>query len=91
MGDRLTRTIHGWFIFNEGTERWQAPDPTDEDRQTAAWKCRYGMNQLTQTECFKLAEVFEAYHHLLTHPGGAEYTVGQLRALRRAVKEKPDD
>ncbi len=65
------------------------PDPTDDARCEAAHTARYALQNLTQTQAYKLAEVFEAYHHLMTHPAGTEYAVGQLRAMRRAVKESP--
>lgn len=88
MSDRLRAKEHGWLRFNEpGEESWSFPDVTDEQRQEAAWKCRYAPEQLTQTERFLLAEAFEALHHLCTHPAGTKYTQGQLAAIRRVLKK----
>lgn len=87
MRDVVSRRAHGWIYFNERAQRWQMPDPTDEARQSAAHAARYDLEHMTQTQAFNLAEAFEAYHHLMTHPGGVEYAVGQLRAMRRAIRE----
>ena len=79
----------GWIVFGEGEERWQAPDPTDEATCEAAWKARYAQDTLTRADYFRLAEMHATYHHLVTHPSGAEYTLGQLRQIRRAVRPLP--
>ena len=84
--DVLRTREHGWLRFNEDREEtWSMPDPVDPMRSRAAWTARYELRAMTQTQAFLLAEVFEAYHHLMTHPGGTEYAIGQLRAMRRAL------
>lgn len=87
MGD-VKRIRGGWFVFGEGADQWKAPDPTDEARQAASWKCRYDMAALTQTECFQLAEAFEVYHYLATENTIAG-AVEKLKAIRRAVRDQP--
>lgn len=81
----LTKREHGWLRFNEGDERWSMPDPKDPKRRDAAWTARYALKDLTQLQAYLLAEVFSAYHHLMTHPCGTEYAISQLRAIRRAL------
>lgn len=85
--DTLTSRQHGWLRFNEGPERWSMPDPEDERFGEAAHTARYSLSRLTQTQAYHLCEVFEAYHHLMTHPCGTEYAISQLRAVRRALKD----
>jgi hypothetical protein len=86
MVDVLRKREHGWLRFNEGKERWSMPDPEHEARAEAAWTARYALSELTQHQAYLLAETFETYHHLMTHPCGVEYAVGQVRAVRRALR-----
>lgn len=81
------RDAHGWIRMHwtDKKRRYSFPDPTNGIASQAAWKCRYAKDALTQADCFRMAEVYEAYHHLLTHPAGTESVVKQLRAVRRAL------
>ena len=87
--DVARKREHGWIRFNEGDERWSMPDPQDPGLADAAHTARYSLGNLTQVEAWRLCQVVEAYHHLMTHPCGTEYAVGQLRAMRRALKTLP--
>ena len=83
--DSLTKREHGWLRFNEGEERWSIPDPEDPKRAEASHAARYNLKNLTQTQAYYLAEVFEAYNCLMTHPWGTERTLEKVRAIRRAL------
>jgi len=82
--NKLMHRQHGWLRFSEG---YSMPDPTDERFRDAAHTARYSLSRLTQTQAYHLCEVFEAYHHLMTHPCGTESVIKQLRAVRRALRE----
>lgn len=83
--DSLTKREHGWLRFNEGSERWSIPDPEDPKRLEASHTARYNLKNLTQTQGYLLAEVFEAYHTLMTHPWGIGVAAEKVRAIRRAL------
>ena len=65
------------------------PDPQYEALADAAHTARYSLANLTQVQAWLLCQVAETYHHLMTHPCGTEYAVGQLRAMRRALQAPP--
>lgn len=67
-------------------ESYSFPDPTDERRAEAIWKARHAVSTLTRDDGFALAEMAEAYWHLLVHPAGTESVVKQLREVRRCLR-----
>lgn len=80
---------HGWIRFGEGSERWSAPDPQDDERGEAMHAARYNFASLTQTQAYQLAEMADAYVYLLVTCPTTEMAIEKVREIRRAVREAP--
>lgn len=79
---------HGhMYVQHADGDGYTFPDPTSDEYEKAAHALRYGSPDRGQL--LYIAGAADALAHLLTHPGGTEYAVGQLRELRRALKDKP--
>jgi len=83
MGDSWIRP-HGLNT----PKSYSYPDPTAEHRENAMHKARYDVAHLTQDDGYALAEMGEAYYHMLTHPMGTEKVIKQLREVRRVLCER---
>ena len=66
-------------------ESYSFPNPTTEKATNAAWKARYCVDKLTKDDGYLLADVFEAYFDLLTHPWGTGGSIKKIRELRRCL------
>jgi hypothetical protein len=84
MTDKLTGRQRGRLYFGETSkERWSIADPTDDALHEAIDRLTDGREEPGDTA--KLIDVAWAYHHLTTHPMGAERAIKKLRAIRRAM------
>lgn len=80
------RFIANRIIFGADDTRWSVPDVGSQAVGDAAWKARYAMDKLTQTDCFHLAECVNLLQYLFGDCPTAEIAVGKVRAIRRAVR-----
>lgn len=79
---------HGhMYVQHADGDGYTFPDPTSKEYADAEYAMRYGAP--SRGQLLYAASALSALSHLLTHPGGTEYAVGQLRELRRALKDKP--
>lgn len=67
-------------------ESYAFPNPTVTRRTEAVWKARHDVGALTRDEGYALAEMAEAYWHLLCHPAGTGAVVKQLREVRACLR-----
>lgn len=88
-GHQMITRDHGWIRFGEGSERWSAPDPQDDERGEAMHAARYDLAGMTQTQAFQLAEMAEAYCYLLATCPTTALAIEKVREIRRTVREAP--
>ncbi len=80
------RRVHSTLVFNEGPERWSAPDPTHPAMGDARHAARYPLpGQKPNYSCASQADI---YAYLVTC-GTTKRAVEQLREIRRAIRELP--
>lgn len=79
------RFVADQIIFGANETRWQFPDVTADRYQEAAWKARYEMARLTQTDCFALAEAVNVLTYILFDCPTTGLAVEKLRKVRAAI------
>lgn len=83
MTDVLRKKAGGWLYFNEGEERWSAPDPTDNRHDDGRHSARYGT-----PPNYAVAEQADTYAYLVSICPMTKDAVRKLRAIRRAVRQE---
>ena len=77
---------HGRLYFGDAPrDQWSIIDPSDPALAEALHRMRYGPDRVTEADRHLVLAAAEAYRHLTTYPL-ADVAVGQLRAIRRAVR-----
>ncbi len=85
MGDRLAKHVHGVFFFNEGQDRWSAPNPDHEAMVDARHRARYP--ESGQKPNYLVASQADVYAYLAIDCPTDKAACEKLRAIRRAVAE----
>lgn len=86
----LARFVANIIIFGKDDTRWSVPDVGSQAVSDAAWKARYAMDALTQTECFHLAECVNLLQYLFCDCPTTAIAVEKVRAVRRAMREQEE-
>ena len=79
------RQVHGRIIFNDGPERWQAPNPEYESFDNARHVARYP--RPGQYPNYLAAELGDVYTYLVSVCPTTKDALQKLREIRRAVRE----
>ena len=84
----MTRRFAGVIRMDVGNgEHTTWPDPLSPQVRDAAYRARYHMAELTQTDCFHLATCANVMAHLLGGDYPIKWVIDNLRKLRKAIRD----